>query len=153
MLNKSNRVFVPRKCVSFRFVLVLAGHCFSGYLRSLAYSEISQWLAVLMSPRPGPHSLGVHSQLDLAQLHVSILESAAVQTVSVRICSASLLTWCSSTHSITNWSRPASFIAQRIAKIPDWPSPLPVAKGTQAVARGFPWWVAFHCSWSKTQTL
>ena len=82
-----------------------------------------------MSSHPGPHSLEVHSQLDLAQLHVNILELTAVQMVSVRICSASLLTRCSSTHSIMTWSRPASFIAQRIAKIPDWPSQLSAAKG------------------------
>ena len=82
-----------------------------------------------MSSYPSPHSLRVHSQLDLAQLHVSILESAAVQTVSVRIDFASVLTRYSSTHSITTWSRPASFTAQRVAKIPDLPSPLSAAKG------------------------
>ena len=117
VLNKFNRALVPRKCVffSFMFVMKFADHCFSAYLSALAYSEIPQWRAVLMSSYPGPRSLRVRSQLDLVQLHVSILELAAVQTINVRVCFASLLTLCSSTLSITTWSRPALFIARRTA--------------------------------------
>lgn len=79
VLNKLNRALVPRRCVffSFMFVIKFAHHYPSGYLSSLANSEILQWFVVSVSSHPGPCSLGVPTQLDFVQLHVSILELAA----------------------------------------------------------------------------
>ena len=117
VLNKFNRGFVARTCVFFSLVCVrkFADPCFSGYLSSLASSEIPQWCAVLMSSYPAPRSLGVCSQLDLVQLHGRILGSAILPTFGVRECFASLVTLCSSTLSSTTQSRPPSLIAWRIA--------------------------------------